>query len=211
MLLGNVGNHPHFLLIQHNAGGITGVGDQNGTGIAGDQAFDPLPVGIAVALLGAGVQCTDPATGSMDESGVVGIVGLGDNDLGIRIQNAQAGQQQCFAATGSHQHIPGSQINTQVRIVIPDGVDQPRCTGRSLVGQGLIIEIADSLQVCLRSGQIRLTDIQMVDGLTCFFGLNCQRMELPHGRRLAAVGVDGNFHMYLPWRAFAPGYVYILW
>ena len=200
VLLGNIGNHPHFLLVQHHAGGVAGVGNQDGPGVPGNLAFNPVPLGIAVALPGIGGQRTDDTACGMDEGGVVGIVGLRDDNLGIGVQNAQASQQQCFAAAGGNQHIVGLQADTQTGIVIPDGINQQRISGRGIIGQCLPVEISYGFVVGRRCLQIRLTNVQMINFLSVLLSCNRQRMEFPHRRRLAAIGVNGYLHNYLPLR-----------
>ena len=190
MLFGDVGDHPHFTLIQYNTGGVTGVGDQNGTCILGDQTLDPLAVSIAIALLRAGWQRTDPSAGRMYESRIVRIIGLGNDNLCIGIENAQAGQKERLTAACCDQNIVRIQFDTQFVIVIPHSVDQKRHTGRLCVGKSAPVEAADSIIICLGSLQIRLTDIQMVDGLSVFFRLHRHRVEFAHRRRLASIRVD---------------------
>ena len=87
VLLGNIRDHAHLVLIQDHPRGIAGVGNEDGPGIFGNKLFDPPPVGITVALLRAGGQGPDHAARRMDKGGVIGIVGLGDNDLRIGVQN----------------------------------------------------------------------------------------------------------------------------
>ena len=204
MLLGDVGDHAHLLFAEDNAGGIAGIGDHNGTGVLGDQALDPLAVGIAVALFGAGMQSTDPTTGRMDKGGVIGIVRFGDNNLRVGIQNAQEGQQQSFTAAGGDQNVIGLQIHTDLAVVILNGIDELGHTGGCFVLQSGVIKILNGIVVSLRCCQIRLTDIQMVDLLALFLRIDSKRVEFPHGRRLAAVCIDRNFHMYLHWQLSCP-------
>ena len=113
-------------MIQHHAGGIAGVCDEDGPGVLGDEAFDPFPFGVAVALPGIGGQSPDDAACRMDEGGVVGIVGLRNNDLGIGVQNAEAGQKQRLATAGGDENFLPLQINAKPPVIAPDGVNQYR-------------------------------------------------------------------------------------
>ena len=197
MLLGDVRDHPHFAFVQHHAGGVAGVGNQDGPGVGGNQALDALPVGIAVALPGVGGQGTDDAAGRVDEGGVVGIVRLGNDDLGIGVQNGQAGEEQSLAAAGGHQNVVVIQRNTQGAVILLDGLNEHRPSGGRLVGQGLVGKVVDCLIEGLGGGQVGLTDVQMIDLLPVLFRLHGKRMELAHGGRLTAVCVNGNLHNYL--------------
>lgn len=197
VLLGDVGDHPHFLLIQHNTGGIAGVGDHDGPGIGGDQALDPLPVGIAVALPGISGQSADNAAGCVNEGGIVGIVGFGDDDLGVGVQDGQAGEQQGFTATGGDQDVIVLQLYAQFLIVVLYSVDQNGAAGRGLIFQSAVAELMDRLIEGRGGGQIGLADVQMINFFAFLLGCHSQRVELPHGRGFAAVCVDGNLHNYL--------------
>ena len=203
MLLSHLGNHVHLFLGQGYTGGIAGVGDHDSPGIGRDQSLDTLPDRIAIALLRTGGQRTDGATGGMDESSIVGIVRLGDNDLGIRVQDAQAHQQQSFAATGGNEHIGRIQLHAQtILIIATDGIDQYGHAGRCGISQDFLTEILDSIIENLRGLQIRLADIQMIDLLAGFLGRYSQRMEHTHRRGFTTIRIDGNFHKFLRVNSF---------
>ena len=195
VLLGNVRDHPHFRFAQHHAGGVAGVGDEDGPGVGSDQALDAVPVGVAVALPGIGGQGTDDAAGGVDEGGVVGVVRLGDDDLGVGGQNGQASEKQGLTTTGGHQDIVILQRNTQGTVILLDCLDQAGPTGRCLVGKGMIGKLVDCLVESLGSRQVGLTDVQMVDLLSVLLRLHGKGMEFPHGGRLATIGVNGNLHV----------------
>ena len=133
----------------------------------------------------------------MDEGGVVGIIGLGNDDLGIGIHDAQEGQQQCLRTAGGNQYILGIQIHIQVLVVSTNLVDQDGHTGRSLVFQSLLIKMLNRSIKRLGRLQIGLTDIQMVNFLALLLGFHRIRVELTHRRGLTAVCIDGNSHKYL--------------
>ena len=65
VFLGNVRNHPHFRLVQHHAGGVARVRNEDRPGVGGNETFDPLPIGVAVALPGIGGQGPDDAAGGV--------------------------------------------------------------------------------------------------------------------------------------------------
>ena len=192
MLLGYVSDHPHFLLIQHHTGGVTGVGDEDGTGVFRDKAFDALPLGIPVPFLGAGGQSPDNTARRMDKGRVIWVVRLRDDDLRVGIQNAQAGQKQRFAAAGGDEHIVRLQVHVQFPIIGPDRIDKLRGSRRGRIGQGGAVKIPDGIKIGRRGLQVRLTDVQMMDADAPLLGLDGQRVEFPHGRgfRQTAVCID---------------------
>ena len=65
MLLCNIRNHAHFILVQHHAGGIARIGNQNGAGIPGNLTLNPLPLGIAISFPGIGGKRTDDTASCM--------------------------------------------------------------------------------------------------------------------------------------------------
>ena len=197
VLLGNVCNHPHFLLVQHNTGGIAGVGDHNGAGIGRNQTLDALAVCIAVSFPGVGGQRTDNTTRRMNEGGIVGIVRLGNDDLSIGIQNGQAGKQQRLRTAGGNEDVIVLQVHVQLLVVILNSFDHHGHTGRCLIFQSAVCKLVHGLIKSRRRGQVRLTNVQMVDLFTLFLGSHGQRVELSHRRGFAAVCVDGNLHKYL--------------
>ncbi len=202
MLLGDVGDHPHFLLVENDARGVAGVGDQNGAGVLGDQALDALPFGVAVALPRVGGQGADNAARRVDEGGVVGVIRLGDDDLGVGVEDAQTGHQQRLAAAGGDEDVVGRQIHPQLVIIAPYRVDEHWHTGRLGVGQGLAVKAPHGVIVGRGRGQVGLADVQMIDFLAPLLGLHGVRMEFPHGRGFTPVCVDGYLHNYLHRRYF---------
>jgi hypothetical protein len=201
-LFGDVGNHPHFLLVEDNACGVAGVGDQDGAGVLGDQALDPLPLGIVVALPGVGRQGADNAARRMDEGGVVGVIRFGDDNLGVGVKNAQAGHQQRLAAAGGDEDVVWRQIHPQLVVIAPHCVNEHGHTGRLGIGQGLVVKVPHGIIVSRGRGQVGLADVQVIDFLAFFLRLHGVGMEFPHGRGLTPVCVDGYLHNYLHRRYF---------
>ena len=197
VFLGNVRNHPHFRLVQHHAGGVARIGNEDCPGVGGNEALDPLPIGVAVALPGIGGQCPDDAAGGVNEGGVVGVIRLGDDDLGVGIQNGQAGEEKCLAAAGGHQDVVVLQGHPQGAVVVPDGLNQLRPSGRGLIGQGFVRKSVHRLVKFRGRGNVRLSDVQVINFLPGPFRLDGQRMEFAHGRGFTTVCVYGNLHTYL--------------
>ena len=150
------------------------------------------------------MQGPDYAACRMDKGSIVGIIGFGNNDLRIGVQDGQVGQKQGLAAATGDENILRLQIHPQLLVVALNGLNQAGHSGRSCIGKSRMIHLLHRVKECLGCNQIRLTDIQVIDFLSLLFRLDRQGMKFPHRGRFAAICVDGYFHKYLPWQHSCP-------
>ena len=129
VLFRDVRDHAHLLRGQHHAGGIAGVADHDRPGPGSDQGLDPFPVRIVISLFRGGWDGDDLSAGAVDKGIVIGIEGLRDQDLVIRVQYAAQGNLQGFAAAGGHQNVPFPIIDADAGIVPLNRLDQLRNAG----------------------------------------------------------------------------------
>ena len=122
MLLADVHQEALFLPGEHRAGGVAGVGDHDGLGAGGDEGLDFLPAGEAVALFRCGGDGHDFPAGDADEGVVVGIEGLGDQNLVPVVQDAGGGELKGLAAAVSSQNILRSQGDAEALVIVPHGL-----------------------------------------------------------------------------------------
>ena len=125
---------------------------------------------------------------------VVGIEGLGDQDLVAVVQNAVHGDLQSLAAAVGDENIALFKVHAQIVIVLLDGVDQHGNTGRRCVLQNGQVKVTHGLEVSLGGLDIRLADIQMVDLLAFCFCRHGIRMKLTHGGQAAFQNLAGKLH-----------------
>ena len=125
---------------------------------------------------------------------VVGIEGLGDQDLVAVIQDAVHGDLQRLAAAVGDQDVTLFKVHAQVVIVFLDGVDQNGDTGGRRVFQYRKVKVAHSLEVSLGGLDVRLADVQMVDLLAFCFCRHGIRMKLTHGGQAAFQNLAGKLH-----------------
>ena len=199
MLFRHIRNHPHLLPCKHHTGGVTGVGNHNGTGILGNKTFDAGAVRVTVAFLRISGKRTDHTTCCMHKGGVVGVIRFGNDHFGIGIQDAETGQKQRLAAACGDINILVIQMNTKLGIVVLHSIQQFRNAGRCRIGERCIIKTADRIKKLRRCLYIRLADIQVIYLFPLPLGFHRKRVELSHRRRFAAVCIDRNFHKYLHW------------
>ena len=194
MLLGDVRHQAHLLRGEDHAGGVAGVGHQDGPGVLVDQGLDPRPVGVAVALLRGGGDGPDHAAGDADKGVVVGVEGLRNQDLVSLVQNAGQGHLQRLAAAGGGVDVRLLQVDVQVGVVALHRRQKLGHAGGRRVGQHRVLEVLHRVKEGLGRLNVRLADIQMID-LTAL-GLRRQLVgqELPHGRELTPLDLAGKFH-----------------
>ena len=192
--LGHVHQHTHLLRRQDGAGGVAGVGDHDGAGVLVDLRLDLGAVGVVVAVMGRGGDGVDLRAAGVGHGVVVGIEGLGDEDLIAVIQDAVHGDLQRLAAAVGDEDITGIEVHTQIGVVLADGLDQLRDTGGRGIGQHRQVKVLHRIEVRLGRFDIRLTDVQMID--LPALGLRRHRVgvELPHGGQAAFQDLAGKLH-----------------
>ena len=186
MLLRNVQHKLQFLRSEDGAGGVAGVGDKKGTGMLIDAGLDAGTVGVEVALFDRGRDRMNLRSGQRDRGVVVGVEGLGDDDLVPVVQDRGKGHLQSFTAAGGGQNIPAFQLHTDALVIITHRINIDRQTARRRIGNDLFVKVLQSLVEGGGRFDVRLADVQMVDFDTAFLGLLGIGVELAHGGEPAA-------------------------
>lgn len=117
VLPGDIKHQLQLIRREHCAGGVAGVGHEDGTGMLVYTGLDPLAHGKAVALLGAGGHGAYRRARKSDRGVVVGIKGLGDDDLVPVVEQAGQGHLQRLAAAGGDKDLLAGQLHADVRVV----------------------------------------------------------------------------------------------
>ena len=130
----------------------------------------------------------------MDEGGVVGVIGLWDDDLGIGVQNAQAGQEQCLAAAGGDVDLALIEVHIELIVVALDGVDQLGDTGGGSVFEHGLLELADGFKKGGRGLHVGLADVQVIDLDAARLGRHRIGVELTHRGLAAFFDLAGKLH-----------------
>ena len=198
MLPGDVGDEPHLLRRQHGAGGVAGVGEHDGAGAGGDLPLDAVTVGVEVTLLRVGGDGVDGRAGEAGHGVVVGIVGLGDENLVAVVQNGGEHHQQRFAAAGGDIDFIAAVVDAQVVVIPLDGGNQLRHAGGGGVGQGGGAETLHRVEKGGRRDDVRLADVQMIQLDAPLRGGHGPGVELAHGGQAALHDLMGKLHCRLP-------------
>ena len=195
MLLGDVGDDVHLLRRQNGAGGVAGVGDEDGPRPLRDQGLDPAALGVVVALLRGAVDGADAAPRHVDEGIVVGVEGLRDQDLVPLVQDAAHGHLQRLAAAAGGQDVPLRQGRADALVVALDSLHIRRHAGGGRVGQHLAAVAVNGVKEGRRRGDIRLADVQVMDLHPPGLRLQGVGMELAHGGELALPHLGRKLHL----------------
>ena len=195
VLLGNVRQKTHLLRAQYHTGGVAGVGDHDRPGVLVDQRLDLFPGGVAIALLRLGGNGADHTAGNTHKSGVIGIEGLGEQNLIALVQDAgEYDLQRLAAAVGRHDVIAGNG-EPQVDIVVPHCLQIHLHAGRRSVGQYGLAEVPDGVKEGLWRLNVRLADIQVIDLASLCLCLHHVGVELSDGREFARFDLAGRLHV----------------
>ena len=198
MLPGDVRDELHLLRRQDGAGGVAGVGHQDGPGPLRDQGLDAAALSVAVSLLRRAGHGADAASRHMDEGIVVGVEGLRDQDLVPLVQDAAHGHLQRLAAAGGGQDVPLRQGRADALIVALHRLHIRRHAGRGGIGQDLAAVAVDGVKEGRGRGDVRLTDVQMMDLQAPGLRLQGVGMELAHRGEMALLHLGRKLHDKLP-------------
>ena len=187
MLFGDIQHELQLLRVQDGAGGVAGVRDEDGAGVFVDAGLDFGPVGVEVILLDPGGDGADGRPGEGDGGGVVGIEGLGDDDLVPVVEDGGEDHLQRLAAAARGEDLVPCQLHADALIVAAHRVEIDRHAARGGVGHDLIRVIPQRLVEGRGSLHIRLADVQMIDFDAALLDLVRVGIEFPHGGEAAAL------------------------
>ena len=195
MLLGDVAHHAHLFRSQDNASGVAGVRDHDRAGMLVDLLLNLLAVGIVIAFLGAGGDGMDVRTAGVDHGVVVGIEGLGNQDLVAVVEDALQNNLKRLGAAGGDQDLILLKVHIQIVVVLLDCVNQNGHAGRGGIFQNGLVELPDGVEELLWSFHVRLADVQMINLLALGFGCHRVGVELAHRGKAAFFDLAGELHL----------------
>ena len=136
----------------------------------GETALDVAPHGddLGVAELGEGV--------------VVGVIGLGDDDLVAGVEAAGESHLQSLAAAGGHQYALGRDVDAVLLVVLAQLLAVALYTGAGAVGQHVDLGVRQLLQGSLRGLDVGLADVQVVHVYAVGLGGVGERYEFAYCR-----------------------------
>ena len=196
VLLGDVAHQALLLRGEDHAGGVAGIGAHNGPGVFVDLGLDLGPVGIPVPLFRRGGDGVDAGAGGVHHGAVVGVEGLGDQDLVSVVQDALEDDGQCLRTTGGDEDLILFKVHVQFIIIGLDGVDQFRYPRGRGVLQDRGLEVTHCLKELRRGLHVGLADVQMIDLAALGFRCDCVGVELPHRGQTALLYFARKLHVH---------------
>ena len=129
----------------------------------------------------------DRRPGEGDGGVVVGIKGLGNDDLVPIVQNGGEGHLQRLAAAGGGQDLTALQLNADALVVATHRIQKDGHAGRRRIGHDGIVELLERLVEGRRGLHVRLADVQVIDFQSPCLGLGRGGVELAHWGKPAAL------------------------
>ena len=121
MLPDNVAQAQHLLLRIQVTGRVVRIADEDGLGARGDQGLECFHIRQAESIPDIGMNGFYRRAAGQRHGLVVGIEGLGDDDLVARIQQAQEGEQHGFGAACRYQNLFRCQVDAETGIIADQG------------------------------------------------------------------------------------------
>ena len=196
MLLADIQQEALLLPGEHRAGGVAGVGDHDGLGAGGDEGFNLLPAGEAVALLRRGGDGHDFSAGDADEGVVIGIEGLGNQDLVPVVQDAGGGELESLAPAVSGQDVLKGQGHAEALVIALHGLQVFVHAAGGSIGQNGIPEAPHGVKECLGGLHVGLSDVQMEDAPPGCLRRHHIGVEFPNGGEAARLAFAGKLHPF---------------
>ena len=159
------------------------------------EGLDLLAICVVIALLGGGGDGTYPAAREGDKGGVVGVVGLRDDDLVAFVEDGAHGHPQCLAAAVGGENVGAGQVGlADAVVVVAHGL---QVFGHAVAGGVLEHrggEIAHRLKELFGGLDVRLPYVQGEDPQAAGARRACIRGILAHGRKLAPLNFGRKLH-----------------
>ena len=194
VLLGEGADGLQLLLGIDGAGGVVRRAEEDGARARGQLLFELGDVGEVEAVLGLGGHRHDLQAALRGVAAVVGVEGLGDDDLVAGVGDGVEGEGDGLAAAGGDDDILDLQLDLEIVEVVDHGDLQGLEAVGGAVGEDLLLVIVDLLVKDLGGVDVGLADVQVVDGRAALLGRDGQGGQLADRGFLDVLGAQGDFH-----------------
>ena len=144
------------------ARGVVRVADEDRPGPGGDDFFERLDVRKGEVVLDGGSDGEYVEAGLGREGQVVRVAGFNHDDLVARIHAGHEGHQQGFGAAGGDEDIFGRDLDSETAVVSYKFLAERQIAVAGAVFKRSAVDVFQRIQGLLRSGEIRLADVQMI-------------------------------------------------
>ena len=162
--------------------GVVGVADKYGAGTLVDEFLEPLDTGQCKSFLYGGGDGADGGTCRHSKGHIVGIGGLGDDNLVAGIEGTHKGKEHGLRTAGGNDDIVGSNLDVILVIILCKFLSIAEITLRWRIFEHLTVNILEGIKSTLRGRQVGLTDIEVINFGATGLGCSCQRCQLTDWR-----------------------------
>ena len=194
MLFGDIQHELELVRREDGAGGVAGVCDEDGAGVLVNAGLDAGAVGVEVALL---YLCGDGmyrSSRQRDGGRVVGIEGLGDDDLVPVVKDGGEDHLQSLAAAAGGQDLVAGKLHADALKVAAHRVKIGGHAAGGGVGHDLVGVITQGIEEGGGGLHIGLADIQVIYFNAALLDLIRVGVEFPHRRKAAALHFGRKLH-----------------
>ena len=162
VFLNDVAESVELFLRIEIARGVVRVADEDGPGLGGDDLLERLDVRKGEVVLDAGGDGEHVETGLCGEGQVVRVAGFHHDDLVARVHAGHEGHQQGFGAAGGDEHVFGRDLDSETAVVSYKFLAERQIAVAGAVFKRGAVDVFQRIQGLLRSGEIRLADVEMI-------------------------------------------------
>ena len=102
------------------------------------------------------------------------------------------------SGAGGHQNVAPVQLDADLCVIAADGIQIFRQARRGSIFQHRLLEVPNRFKERVRCFDVRLADIQMINGTALGLCLRRAGIELAHRGQLAFLNLTGKFHGNTP-------------
>ena len=184
--------------------GVVGVANHDGAGALVDQLLEFLHLGQRETLVDGGGDGAYLRAGADGEGHVVGVSGLGHDNLVAGVQATEESEEHCLAAARSNDDIVGGDVDIILRVITHQFLAVAQVALRGRIFQNVAVDALQCRQPFSWGRQVGLANVQMIDLCTALLGCHGQRSELAYGRFGHLYAAKGYvWHFYLEVRVGA--------
>ena len=169
----------HFLAGIEIAGRIVGVADEDSLGLFGNLLLKSLNARKTETILDTGLHAFDHSADRNGKSHIVCIERVGHDHLVTRAQAGQKGEEHGLRTTCSDDNLIRRKVDAVLRIILDHLGPECQITVRGTIFQDFPVDVLESVKRTLRSLDVRLADVKVINVYTISFCIVCVLGQLP--------------------------------
>ena len=191
VLLHQVTDLIHFPTCIQITGRVVRITNQDSLGTFIDQFLEFLYFRQGETFFNGRCNRTDLCSGRDGKCHVVGVCRFRNNDFISRIQAGKEGKKYRFRTSRCNDYIVSRQVDVELCIISHKFLAIASVSGTGAIFQHFTVDVAYRVNRGLRSGQIRLSDVQVKHMDSALLGSVCQRSQFSDRRCRHLVSANG--------------------